>query len=58
MCGRMYTQVMVRKPMTHKTIRIPDQLWEDARDAADRRDETVSDAIRRFLEGYVRRNQK
>jgi len=49
---------MTRQRMTHRTIRIPDQLWQDARDAAERRDETVSDAIRRFLEGYVRRNQK
>jgi len=54
----MYDAGMARKAMAHRTIRIPDQLWQDARDVAERRDETVSDAIRRFLEGYVRRNQK
>lgn len=58
MCRCMYDAGMARKAMAHRTIRIPDQLWQDARDVAERRDETVSDAIRRFLEGYVRRNQK
>jgi hypothetical protein len=34
--------------------RVPDVLWEAAKKRAAERDETVSEAVRRFLERYVR----
>ena len=37
-----------------RTIRVPDDLWAKARERADERGETISDAVRRFLERYVR----
>lgn len=36
------------------TIRVPDDLWTAARERATERGETVSEAVRRFLERYVR----
>jgi antitoxin component of RelBE/YafQ-DinJ toxin-antitoxin module len=38
---------------TLRNIRITDHLWTQAQAAAARRDETVSDAIRRCLQAYV-----
>lgn len=40
-----------------RTVRVDDQLWQEANDAARARGESVSEAIRRFLRGYVRRAQ-
>jgi len=35
-------------------IRVPESLWERAKQRADERDETVSEAVRKFLERYTR----
>lgn len=43
-----------KKPMKSRVIRVPDDLWNRARERADERGETVSEAVRRFLERYVR----
>jgi hypothetical protein len=37
-----------------RNIRIPDDLWLAAREEAVRRNQTVTDAILRFLEWYAR----
>lgn len=45
---------MVAKP-THtppRTIRVPDAVWKAARAEAERRGESVSDAVNRFLRRY------
>lgn len=44
----------MKKPMKSRVVRIPDHLWEAAKARADERGETVSEAIRKFLERYVR----
>lgn len=43
--------------MVARQVRVQAQLWEDAKTAADKNDETISDVIRRALENYVRRNR-
>lgn len=43
-----------RKDNPARAIRIPDELWERAKIRADERGETVSEAVRKFLERYVR----
>lgn len=43
----------VRK-QPRRSVVIPDDLWEKAKAKADERGETVSAAIRRLLERYVR----
>lgn len=45
---------MPKKPMPQRVIRVPDRLWEAAKAKADERGETVSEAVRKFLERYVR----
>lgn len=35
-------------------IRVPDALWDAAKRRADEKGETVSEAVRKFLERYVR----
>lgn len=37
----------------HRTVRVPDELWEAAKRIAADRDETVTDVIIRALERYV-----
>ncbi len=37
-----------------RSIRIPDDVWEAAKAEAERRGETVTDAILRFLQRYGR----
>ena len=39
-------------PTPVRTVRIPDDVWEAAKAEADRRDETVTDAILRSLRRY------
>lgn len=47
---------MPNAPKTpHRTIRVPDDVWHAAQSAAQRRDETVSAAILRFLKRYGKR---
>jgi antitoxin component of RelBE/YafQ-DinJ toxin-antitoxin module len=43
-----------RKDNPARGIRIPDDLWTRAKARADERGETVSEAVRKFLERYVR----
>jgi antitoxin component of RelBE/YafQ-DinJ toxin-antitoxin module len=45
---------MSREPMKSRVIRVPDKLWAAAKAKADERGETVSEAVRRFLERYSR----
>lgn len=40
-----------------RNIRIPDDIWDAAKKAAEARGETVSVAIRRFLIDYVEQNR-
>ncbi|MBK7823405.1 MAG: hypothetical protein IPJ61_20680 [Tessaracoccus sp.] len=40
-----------------RTLRVDAKLWQEASAAAKERGETLSEAIRRFLRGYVRRTQ-
>lgn len=43
------------KPKTPlRSLRISDDLWEKAKARADEKGESVSDAIRKFLERYTR----
>ena len=45
---------MPKEPMKSRVIRIPDALWEAAKVRADEKGETVSEAVRKFLERYTR----
>jgi antitoxin component of RelBE/YafQ-DinJ toxin-antitoxin module len=45
---------MPKEPMKSRVVRVPENLWTAARQRADERGETVSEAVRRFLERYVR----
>jgi len=45
---------MVREPKLNRVIRVPDRLWAAAKVRADQRGETVSEAVRRFLERYTK----
>lgn len=49
-----YAVVMAKEPMKNRVIRIPEALWEKAKERADEKGETVSEAVRKFLERYVR----
>ena len=40
--------------MVQRVIRVPAPLWERAKARADERGETVSEAVRKFLERYTR----
>lgn len=44
---------MSKKPMVQRVLRVPEDLWERAKVRADKRGESLSDAIRQFLERYV-----
>ena len=45
---------MPKEPMRSRVVRVPDDLWERAKRRADERNETVSEAVRKFLERYAR----
>jgi len=45
---------MVREPMENHVIRFPRRLWKAAMERAGERDETVSEAVRKFLERYTK----
>jgi len=45
---------MPREPKTNRVIRVQESLWVRALKRADERGESLSEAIRRFLERYVR----
>ena len=40
--------------MKNRVIRIPDRVWDAAKKRADEKGETVSEAVRKFLERYAR----
>lgn len=43
-----------RKITPARAIRVEDELWERAKKRAAEKGETVSEAVRKFLERYVR----
>jgi len=45
---------MPKEPMKSRVIRVPEPLWQAALKRADQRGETVSEAVRKFLERYTR----
>jgi hypothetical protein len=45
---------MVRERMENRVIRVRGSLWKAAKERADERGETVSEAVRRFLERYTK----
>ena len=45
---------MPKKPMIQRTLRVPEALWVAALKRADERGESLSEAVRKFLERYVR----
>jgi antitoxin component of RelBE/YafQ-DinJ toxin-antitoxin module len=45
---------VVKEPMKNRVIRVGDAVWEAALRKADEKGETVSEAVRRFLERYGR----
>lgn len=45
---------MAREQMDNRVIRVPQTLWDAAKARADQRGETVSEAVRKFLERYTR----
>lgn len=47
---------MPNRPKTpHRTIRVPDDLWDEAKTKAAEREETVTEVILRALRRYVKR---
>ena len=52
---RMTTPVNNRAPMTAKSVRVPDQLWEAAQLKANENGEPLSVVVRKALERYVAR---
>jgi hypothetical protein len=44
----------MKQPMQNRVIRVQSELWKLAKERADQRDETVSAAVRKFLERYTR----
>lgn len=46
---------MAKEQMSQRQVRVGTVLWEAAKWRADQRNETVSEAIRRFLAWYVDR---
>lgn len=40
--------------ITPRSVRVPQNEWDAAKDEARRREETVTDAVRRFLREYGR----
>ncbi len=42
------------KGTTPRAIRISDELWQEAKAAAQRRGGTISEVVRRALEEYIR----
>lgn len=45
---------MPKEPMKARPIRVSDTLWSAAKKRADEKGETVSEAVRKFLERYSR----
>lgn len=45
---------MTKEPMKNRVVRVSDRVWEAAMKRADEKGETVSEAVRKFLERYAR----
>lgn len=45
---------MAIEPKKNRVVRVQDSLWKRAQARADEKGESLSEAIRRFLERYVR----
>ena len=45
---------MPKEPMEKVSLRVPLRLWRAAMKRADEKGETVSEAVRKFLERYTR----
>lgn len=41
-----------------RTVRVPDDLWEQAQEKAAEKGETLSEVIRRALEEYIKNAEK
>jgi len=50
----VYTLNMPREPMVKRMLRVDKELWDRAKVRADEKGETVSEAVRKFLERYSR----
>lgn len=48
---------MIRELLVQKAFRVQPSLWAEAKATADRRGDNLSQKIREFLRGYVRRNR-
>lgn len=46
--------LVTKPPMVMRSLRVPEKLWNQAKDKADERDESISDVVREALERYVR----
>lgn len=44
---------MPKEPMKKVSFRLPPTLWQRAKDRADDKGETVSEAVRKFLDAYA-----
>jgi antitoxin component of RelBE/YafQ-DinJ toxin-antitoxin module len=45
---------MPKDPMKNRVVRVSDRIWDAAKARADERGESISDAVRKFLERYSR----
>ena len=45
---------MPKEPLKNRVVRVSDTVWEAAKRRADEKGETVSEAVRKFLERYAR----
>lgn len=49
---------MTPAPLTPRSVKVPDALWNAAKAVAAARDETLSEVIRAALDRYVKRHGK
>lgn len=49
---------MTKETMKNRVLRVPDHVWQAAKQRAETQNETVSDAIRRFLASYGAKPQR
>lgn len=49
-----YSGVMAKEPMKNRVVRVSDCVWDAAKKRADEKGETVSEAVRKFLERYAK----
>ena len=49
-----HTELVPRKPMKPRQVRVRDDVWDEAMRIAAEREEILSEEIRKFLERYIR----